>query len=107
MGLELDADRILLRLTSPTSQFVDHAKGMALGSGDESCTRGALSISTLDKQPDVPQYVGTLRKPVILLIHMFSCFLMVSGLSQFLQSYEKKKGKLATSSTPWAHCDLL
>lgn len=53
--LDLDADQILLRLTSPTSQFVDHAKEMALGSGDESCTRGDLSISTLDKQPDVRQ----------------------------------------------------
>lgn len=103
MGLEMDADQILLRLTSPTSQFVDHAKEMALGSGDESWSRGGLSISTPVHQPDVPQYVGTLRKPGHLADPHGSCFLKVSWWLRGDDAYSiapvarGKKAKLATS----------
>lgn len=92
MGLALDADQILLRLTSPTSQFVDDLWEMALGSGDESCTRGGLSISTVVKQPEVPQYLVTHWEPGHLADpHLF---LFPNGF----RVIQKRRGLLSLSS---------
>lgn len=75
--MDLTADQILLRLTSAISQFVGPVKGMAPGSGNESCIGRGLSIIMLVTQPDVPQYPSSGNR-VILLIGMLSCSLVVS-----------------------------
>lgn len=75
--MDLTADQILLRLTSATSQFVGLVKGMAPGSGNESCNGRGLSIIMLVTQPDLPQYSGSGNR-FILLIGILSCSLVVS-----------------------------
>lgn len=75
--MDLTADQILLRLTSATSQFVDLVKGLAPGSGNESCLGRGLSIVMLVTQPDVPQYTGSGNR-VICLLGMLSCSLVAS-----------------------------